>query len=190
MCLFQDFEYPHGCPSTGSLAKQATSLSIPLISLKLPPISSIAYSTARAKDWDNVITAHTDEPMARTWTIQSKKIGHHTFKFAENAKKNKSTPGSCQVVCVTACGNFGIAGSSTGLIHMWNMQSGILRKTFDIGPRYPDTEGKNKPKKVARAITGLATDALNTVVVASTLDGTINVCSISMLSMWVLTFLC
>lgn len=63
---------------------------------------------------------------------------------------------------------------------MWNMQSGILRRTFTVGPCPPEvisrlpTSSASK-KAVPRAITGLATDALNQLVLASTLDGTINV---------------
>jgi U3 small nucleolar RNA-associated protein 21 len=83
-----------------------------------------------------------------------------------------------QAVCVTACGNFGIAGSSTGGIYMWNMQSGIKRKTFNVGPCPSEAASRfqsSGTKKRERCITGLATDSLNRVVIASTLDGTINV---------------
>lgn len=83
---------------------------------------------------------------------------------------------------MSACGNFSIIGSSTGSIHMYNMQSGIQRKTFNIGP-YPipvassSTSGAKLPE--GRAITGIASDPLNTILVASTFDGTINVGSCS-----------
>lgn len=76
-------------------------------------------------------------------------------------------------VCVTACGNFGLAGSSLGTIHMWNMQSGIRRKTFDIGVCPAEAAARSTEKH--RAVNGLATDSLNRVVLASTYDGTINV---------------
>ena len=88
------------------------------------------------------------------------------------------SPNILQAVCVTACGNFGIVGSSTGDIHMWNMQSGLKRKTF-ILPSCPSevairsTSGKKK--NAERALSGLASDTLNTCVIASTLDGTLNV---------------
>lgn len=85
-------------------------------------------------------------------------------------------------MCVTACGNFGIAASSTGVINMYNIQSGILRRTFDIGPCPSNVPSRFRPtangkRKEERCITGLASDALDRVLVASTLDGTINVCS-------------
>lgn len=62
---------------------------------------------------------------------------------------------------------------------MWNMQSGLRRKTFKIGPcPQAVTERLNttsKPRASERCVTSLATDALNRLVIASTLDGTINV---------------
>ncbi|KAJ3972683.1 Utp21 specific WD40 associated putative domain-containing protein, partial [Lentinula raphanica] len=167
--------------SQGSLTKKATSLSIPVANLKFPPITAISHSSARTKDWDDILTAHTDETFARTWTMQNKKLGKHTFSFSDAAMtkgKDRSSPlGSTKSVCVTACGNFGIAGSSTGAIHMWNMQSGIRRRTFRLGPCPSDVAGRFQTvgrETTERSVTGLVTDPLNTVVIASTLDGTIN----------------
>jgi U3 small nucleolar RNA-associated protein 21 len=63
---------------------------------------------------------------------------------------------------------------------MWNMQSGIRRKTFNLGVCPAEVEHLStnmSTKGGQRVVTGLASDALNRVVVASTLDGTINVSS-------------
>lgn len=63
---------------------------------------------------------------------------------------------------------------------MWNMQSGIKRKSYVIGPCPPEVADRSSTsstkKGTGRSVTGLATDSLNTLVIASTLDGTINVC--------------
>jgi U3 small nucleolar RNA-associated protein 21 len=63
---------------------------------------------------------------------------------------------------------------------MWNMQSGAHRKSFNIGPcpegvqtKYRPPPGKRRSEE--RSVTGLATDSLNRVVIAATLDGTVNV---------------
>ncbi|KAF8077591.1 Utp21 specific WD40 associated putative domain-containing protein [Lyophyllum atratum] len=164
--------------SQGSLAKKATSLSIPLASLKFPPVTSISYSSARAKDWDDILTGHSEETFARSWTMLNKRLGKYSFGFSDVAKskaKEHAPLGSVKAVCMTACGNFGLASSSTGAIHMWNMQSGIQRKTFNVGPCPPEAAQRSQStKKKERSITGLATDALNRTVIASTLDGTIN----------------
>ena len=62
---------------------------------------------------------------------------------------------------------------------MWNLQSGMKRKTFDIGASPAEVSDRfrvtNKKTASGRCITGLATDPLNRILVASTLDGTINV---------------
>jgi len=168
--------------SQGSLAKKATSLSLPVASLKFPPITCLAYSPARAKDWDDILTGHTDETFARTWTMQSKRLGKYTLGFADEVKgkgKEKATLGSVKAVCVTACGNFGIASSSTGQIHMWNMQSGIRRRTFRLPAAPPEVTNRVHNSTVGgkakeRSVTGLATDPLNRWLVACTLDGTVN----------------
>lgn len=188
----------------GSLLKKATSLSIPLASLKFPPVASISYSTSRTKDWDDIVTAHTDEPFARTWTMLGKKVGKYSLGLADNHKsKNKGKSlgnigsikvilsfikrhaflvpkTSWQAVCVTACGNFALASSSAGQINMWNMQSGIQRKTYILGPCPPEVAARfysGTVKRSDRSITGLASDSLNSIVIASTLDGTLNVSS-------------
>ncbi|OBZ69349.1 U3 small nucleolar RNA-associated protein 21 [Grifola frondosa] len=167
------------CIVSGSLAKKATSLSIPIASLKLPPVTSMSYSSTRAKDWDDILTAHADEAVAHTWTMKDKKLGKYTFKLAGERSK-WATEGFVKAVCVSACGNFGIASSTSGVIHMYNMQSGILRKSFSVGPCPPEVTNKYRPsgtskkKLEERCVTGLASDALNRLVVASTLDGTIN----------------
>jgi U3 small nucleolar RNA-associated protein 21 len=86
--------------SQGSLAKKATTLSIPLASLKFPPITSISYSSSRAKDWDDILTGHTDETFARTWTMQNKKLGKHSLGFADAVKgksKERTVLGSVKV---------------------------------------------------------------------------------------------
>lgn len=62
---------------------------------------------------------------------------------------------------------------------MWNMQSGLKRKKYKIGP-CPQAVAErmgltSKPRVDDRCIAGLATDALNRVLIASTLDGTVNV---------------
>lgn len=71
---------------------------------------------------------------------------------------------------------------------MCNMQSGMQRKTFDVGPCPPDAASRfrsqnGKKKAEERCVTGLATDALNRVVIASTLDGTLNVRCLPLISL-------
>jgi U3 small nucleolar RNA-associated protein 21 len=79
---------------------------------------------------------------------------------------------------VTACGNFAIAGSSIGQISMWNLQSGIKRKTFKLGLCPPEAATRlntGSARLKERSISGIATDSLNKYVIVATLDGTVNV---------------
>jgi len=157
--------------------KKAIGLGISVDDLKNPPIVALSSSSTRSKDWDDVLTAHAEDSSARTWRVQDKRLGEHMFEMEDG--------GAVQAVCVTQCGNFGLAGSSTGEIRMWNMQSGKERKSFALQGPAP---GNSKPKIIAataktkkgktkavtktmEAITGLATDALNTTVIASSLEG-------------------
>ncbi|KAI6132073.1 Utp21 specific WD40 associated putative domain-containing protein [Pisolithus croceorrhizus] len=161
--------------SQGSLSRKAITLSKSLSSLKFPPVTSISFSTTRSKDWDDVLTAHVDEPLVRSWSVLNKRLGEHTWNYHESSKRNARFR-HCEVrLRYGMLATLALHGSSTGEIHMWNMQSGIKRKAFKLGPCPPELPGtKVETKKGDRAITGLATDALNRVVIASTQDGTIN----------------
>ena len=58
---------------------------------------------------------------------------------------------------------------------MYNMQSGIRRKSYKIGPRPPEAASRLSMTGNERPVNGLETDSLNKLVIASTADGTINV---------------
>lgn len=140
--------------SQGSIAKRATHLGIAPSSLKLPVITSIAYSTSRSKDWDDVVTTHEGETRGRTWSVEGKRVGKFTIV----------ADAPVQTTAVTACGNFGLVGTTSGQVMLYNMQSGMKRKVFKI-----PLAGVNDSK--GKQVTGIATDALNRVVVVSTLKG-------------------
>ncbi|KAJ3549357.1 hypothetical protein NMY22_g922 [Coprinellus aureogranulatus] len=152
--------------SQGSVQKKANSLGLQVDKLKFPPVTTLSYSPARAKDWDDILTGHADEAVARTWTMQSKRLGKYTLSFAEDTGKSakgkeKAPLGSVKSTCVTACGNFGLAGSSTG-------QIGTAPEEV-AGRVHSSNAGKKE-----RSVTGIVTDSLNQWVVVCTLDGTVN----------------
>ncbi len=189
---------------------------MPLSHFKFSPITSISFSGARSKDWEDVLTAHSSHfvqevsgssgsgsSFARTWSVQSKRLGRWSMGLdavdsrgilpdnsSKTHRKGKNRSAAASVVrsvLVTPCGNFGLAGSGDREIVMWNMQSGIRRRGFDVGPYIgaktaagncaPQENGTVTGKALSkeRAITGLAVDALNNVLAAATLDGTLNV---------------
>ncbi|GAA6053196.1 hypothetical protein JCM3770_000024 [Rhodotorula araucariae] len=143
--------------SQGSIARKATRLDVRPSSLKLPLITSIAYSTARSRDWDDVVSVSADESLGRSWSVENKRAGKFTF----------ATEGKATVSCVTACGNFGLVGSQAGDVQLFNMQSGIKRKAFKV-PNAGVTDVRG------RHVTGVSVDALNRVVVVSTLKGALH----------------
>ncbi|CAG8567238.1 8534_t:CDS:10 [Acaulospora morrowiae] len=142
--------------SQGSLikkAKKTTGALKNLDALKLPQI--IRFSASKQKEWDNIITCHINDSGARTWSFQSKVIGKHVLRTLDGTH--------IKAVNISACGNFCFIGSSSGAIEMYNMQSGIHRKTF---------AGEEKHTK---AISGLASDSNNRILISSSLDGTVKI---------------
>lgn len=158
--------------SQGSLAKKASRLAAPVSSLRLPPACSLSYSTSRSKDWDDLLTCHEGCPQARTWSIHNKRIGKHSFSLTEHKSFKLAPPEEVtRCVCVSACGNYALAGTqATGRIGMWNMQSGLKRREF-ILPNPAKVTGPG----TSHTVTGIATDALNRMVIVSTFSGTIYV---------------
>ena len=174
---------------SGSIAKRATHLGIAPSSLKLPVITSIAYSTSRSKDWDDVVTTHEGESRGRTWSVEGKRVGKFTIvadapvqvRFIFVVRIDDVLIVSCQTTAVTACGNFGLVGTTSGQVVLYNMQSGMKRKVFKI-----PLAGLNDSK--GKQVTGIATDALNRVVVVSTLKGGLHVSTFTGVSKTVTDF--
>lgn len=115
---------------------------------KYPEIIDIAIENAREGEWDNVLTAHKDENFARTWDSRNKRVGKHQLATIDN--------GNVQAVAISQCGNFGLVGSQTGGIGVYNLQSGILRKKYQLHKK---------------AVTGIALDGMNRKMVSAGLDG-------------------
>ncbi|KAH7102300.1 Utp21-domain-containing protein [Auriculariales sp. MPI-PUGE-AT-0066] len=148
------------------LTKKSASLSTSVAALKLPAVTRLSASTNRARDWDNLLTAHKDEPFARSWSVSNMRLGQHVFAIP---KKDDVSRGVVTAVHVSPCGNFSIAGAANGSITAWSIQSGLLRRSYTL-PKAPPAR-KGVPS--TRSISGLAIDALNRSVIASTLDGQI-----------------
>lgn len=138
----------------------------------------MSFSTSRSKDWDDVVTTSEGESLGRTWSVESKRVGKWTLTGEGsmqvsyyNINRLLTTKVDAlypQTSGVSACGNFGLVGSTNGQVTMYNMQSGMRRKTFTVPNNgISDIRGRH--------VTGIATDALNRVVIVSTLKGGIHV---------------
>lgn len=117
---------------------------------KMPEITAVAYQADKQNRWDNIVTAHQGQTFARTWSGQRGIVGAHQLPTSDG--------GTVKSVAISACGNFAIVGSSGGSISIYNLQSGILRKT--LAPVH------------SRAVTGVVVDAINSKVMSCSLDGT------------------
>ncbi|KAG2180209.1 hypothetical protein INT43_003998 [Umbelopsis isabellina] len=139
--------------SQGSLAKKAKNYNLKIDELKLPQITQFAASERKQKEWDNILTCHLNDNGARTWSYKNKVLGKHVMQTKDTS--------AVKAVAISSCGNFGFVGSGNGAIDMFNMQSGIYRKTF---------HGESGHKK---AITGIVGDNLNRYLITSSVDKTV-----------------
>lgn len=139
--------------------------------------------------WESVVTAHKNDPYARTWFWGRKRAGRWAFPTGDDS--NVST------VTISPCGTFAVVGSEAGGISMYNLQSGVRRQRFpsrltpaqarqirmqqlkqadDIvqlqaektAPKFGPGMGKH-----TKAVTGLVVDSLNKMVISCSLDGKI-----------------
>lgn len=91
---------------------------------KFPEIIAISSSEARTGDWENIITAHKDEPFARTWDSSTKRVGRNVLNTIDQGFA-KLFAFHNVVILVLSVPHRGIG--------VYNLQSGLLRKsTFCI----------------------------------------------------------
>ncbi len=139
----------------------------------------------RSRDWDDVVTTHAGSQFGRAWTVRDKRMSSHTLTVQPD--RTIGSNADARSSCVSACGNFGLVGSNAGKIEMYNLQSGIHRRTFDTRAIDADamararllpagTKKRQAAEEAARTgkaspIIGIATDARNRICVATTLSG-------------------
>ncbi|KAL2137837.1 hypothetical protein VTI28DRAFT_8011 [Corynascus sepedonium] len=138
--------------------------------------------------WESVVTAHKDDPWARTWFWGRKRAGRWAFKTGDGE--------AVSTVAISPCGSFALVGSSGGSIDMYNLQSGRHRQRFpsrltpaqlrqlkmqqlkalDEVSKLQSRSGKTFAPGTGRhtkAVTGLVADSLNRNVISCSLDGKI-----------------
>eukprot|EP00037_Helgoeca_nana_P000952 m.24549 g.24549 ORF g.24549 m.24549 type:complete len:919 (+) comp11276_c0_seq1:225-2981(+) len=151
-CLYSDSRSHE--MSQGSLTKRAKHVGLAPEELKLPPITDFAAEEVREREWDNVVTTHARDGVARTWRWENKRLGSHKLE----PKTHGGPPREAKSVAMSACGNFAIVGYSTGHVEKFNVQSGLHRGSF----------GKRAHTAAVRAV---ACDALNRIVTTVGQDG-------------------
>ena len=117
----QNFEF-----SQGSTQKIASKLKVSEEEVKLPEVSCIDVFETKTLKWDNMISSHKNQTFVKTWRFDRKTIGQHSL---ETSDKSIITHAS-----ISSCGNFGILSTMSGLIEIYNLQSGIKRRTIKAFP--------------------------------------------------------
>ena len=117
--------------------------------LLLPPITAMATSEARSRDWGDLVTIHQHHAIAYVW---STKRGAQSGPVLRQSDWNVSAmkvppPKSAHAtsVAISSCGNYAVVGTQGGMIYKYNVQSGIVRGCYP--PKEPDSESK-RPKQV------------------------------------------
>jgi U3 small nucleolar RNA-associated protein 21 len=141
--------------SQGSLAKKAAKKNVSLDYMRLPPILQFGHATLKEKDWDNIVTCHSNASTARVWSFDRKAIGQHVLKSPDDS--------NIKAVAMSQCGNHAFVGSAMGNIAQYNMQSGLFKMKYI---------GHEKP------ISSMCTDSLSQRLFSSSLDGRVKVWNI------------
>ncbi|KAJ3268605.1 hypothetical protein HDV01_002543 [Terramyces sp. JEL0728] len=133
--------------SQGSLEKKSKQFKTSLNQLRLPNIIQFDSNEMKQKEWDNVVTCHSGDSKARTWSFQRKAIGKHVLAAKDNS--------AIKSVLISACGNFCFLATSQGNIDKYNIQSGLFRQTIEAHKS---------------AITCLGSDNVNKLLISASLD--------------------
>jgi U3 small nucleolar RNA-associated protein 21 len=186
--------------SQGHLASKAARAShVRVEDLRLPPITDFAFATTRARDWSNLVSCHTDSGAARTWSTENKRL---TDKLLRDPRR-KGALAPATAVAVSACGHFALVGGADGRLERFNLQSGIFRASYGddhalhVGAAHVPAARPAALEEIRRAtdgllaaapasgpsaapgdghsapVTGVASDALNRLVVSASIDGTL-----------------
>lgn len=141
-----DKEYSQG----QGLEKRAKQLGLDsTLELLLPPVTAMAMSEAKSRDWGDIVSIHANHPFAYVW---SSKRGAQSGPILRQDDWNVSAmqvppPKSTHATSVTisSCGNFALVGTVGGVIYKYNVQSGLARGTYPKSAA-SRTDGSGRPR--------------------------------------------
>nr|CCA23859.1 conserved hypothetical protein [Albugo laibachii Nc14]CCA24043.1 conserved hypothetical protein [Albugo laibachii Nc14] len=180
--------------SQGPLLKKAKQLHVPVEELKLSPITQFAAMETRERDWNNLVTCHESEIAAYVWRFEHRAIGkkilrqydasHHVHASSQEHHWRLQTQAtSCTI---SSCGHFAIIGSLGGALFKYNMQSSERRGSYPTAVTPKPTLSASLAKITSTqepqednsfihqhqgAVTGVAVDATNNIVMSAGMDG-------------------
>jgi U3 small nucleolar RNA-associated protein 21 len=168
----------------------------------MPGVTGIWNNSSKAKGqkkkapevsmtgWESIVTGHAGDSRARTWFWGRKRAGRWTFATGDGTEVKS--------VAVSPCGTFALVGSAGGALDMYNLQSGQHRRRFPVRLTPAEAQnlrlqqleaesslvlvdensvtkfGKGQGKHKG-AITGIAVDSLNRIVISCGDDGKVKV---------------
>jgi U3 small nucleolar RNA-associated protein 21 len=113
--------------------------------LLLPPVSALATSEMRSRDWGDLITIHRNHPFAYVWSskngAQSGPILRQDDWNVSSMKRQPPRKTHATSVGISTCGNYALVGTQGGIIYKYNIQSGMTRGTYP--PKEQDASETN-----------------------------------------------
>jgi U3 small nucleolar RNA-associated protein 21 len=112
--------------------------------LLLPPVTAMATSEMRTRDWGDLVSIHQDHAFAYVWSskngAQSGPVLRQDNWNVSVMKKQPPKSAHATSISISTCGNYALVGTKGGVIYKYNVQSGVTRGTFPID----ESDKKNK----------------------------------------------
>jgi len=117
--------------------------------LLLPPVTAMATSEMRTRDWGDLVSIHQDHAFAYVWSskngAQSGPVLRQDNWNVSVMKKQPPKSAHATSLSMSTCGNFALVGTKGGVIYKYNVQSGMTRGAYPID----EAEKKNRKTKDA-----------------------------------------
>ncbi len=147
------------------VAARAKRLRVEAAELKLGRLVALDTCDVRERDWANVLTAHEGDAAAYVWRLADGALGEHVLAPPPRERLGApAPPAPVTAVALSRCGNFAFVGAADGVLHRYNMQSGLHRGRFARAGGAPAHDG---------ALVGLAPDSANRHLASAGADGAV-----------------
>ena len=114
--------------------------------LLLPPVTAVALSEMRTRDWGDLVSVHKNHAFAYVWSskngVQSGPVLRQDDWNVSAMKKQPPASAHATSIAMSTCGNYALIGTKGGVIYKYNVQSGMARGTYPID----ESDKKNKKR--------------------------------------------
>lgn len=101
---------------------------------RLPNIIAFDYSETREQDWGNLVTVHQNHTNAYVWRFRHRVVTELVLRQpgwqTNDLKYCVDRSHHATAAAVSPCGNFCVVGYRNGVVHMYNLQSGLPRGSY------------------------------------------------------------